>query len=131
MRRLALANQNMSKFLRVIPGSWKTHPIYHELKPLKTPNVYKSYRTMGLSTLELRIAEELWTQEAEPLLRTAAGEEQMARDGAQLITYINVETGLIRSELDLPAAVMGTDLAEAFGTSHPATITVAMHEVAN
>jgi hypothetical protein len=53
-KSLLLAAQNMVRFFRCVPATWKKQPMYHILKPGTAVAQYPSYRTLALNECELR-----------------------------------------------------------------------------
>ena len=76
------------------------------------------------------MAEELWALVSEAAVWEAAGCEQMGRSSCLLVTYVDIEAGIIRSSHGLPSGVLSSDFAEAFDTAWPATMLLQLHETA-
>jgi len=130
VKEYLLAHQNFMLFLRSVPKSAKRQPTYHKHKASRPRNRFGSYRTLSLSVDELRLAEELWAFRSESAVWEAAGTEQMGRSSCLLVTYVDIETGLIRSSRGLPSGVLSSDFAEAFDTAWPAATLIQLQEAA-
>ena len=128
VRFFLLAHQNAMLFFHAVPSYAKCHPTYHKHKPKRTGRFFSSYRTLSLSVDELRLAEVLWALDEEEKIWQSAGGEQMGRSSCMLVTFVDLETALIRTGQGLPVGALSSDFAEAFDTAWPAATILQLHE---
>jgi hypothetical protein len=115
-RALFLAMHNLNLFMGLLPRDWLRQPCYGTHKPGRDPMTFSGCRWLMLGAVELRVSEELLKPRVEDLLWAHAGSEQMGRQNCLFAVYVEIETNLIRAELNLPSGDLWTDWEEAFAT---------------
>jgi hypothetical protein len=72
-----------------------------------------------LYAVELRVAEALLDSRVTEALWSHAGQEQLGRRNCLFSLYVEIDTDLIRAELNLPSGNLWTDREDAFATTPP------------
>ena len=114
--KFGLAVRNLERRLHSISPQLKRQPVYYQAKANRARMELQSYRTLSPNALELGIAEILWGGRNTDAPWDAAGPWQLGRMDCLLAAWMDVDSALIRSSLDLPLAIMHVDLEEAHDT---------------
>ena len=101
-------------FLAVSTKDWHDQDNYHEYKPGRERQEYKSYRVLGLNDSFGRLQEELWAGRYDTACRNAWPKTQVGNWETAVVTIYGQETHAIRAAIGLPSGDLYADQQEAF-----------------